>query len=71
MMIAKNIFEISSPAAEIQYFEFLATKWNFRGEHKHFFISHSQFLAITLYLERFLQWKTTILPFFDPRNSFL
>jgi len=46
--------EISLPAAEIQHFEFLATRWIFKGKRNQIFISHIQFLAITLYLERFL-----------------
>jgi len=54
MMIAKKNFEKSLPVAEIQHFEFLATRWIFGGEHNHFFISHIQFLAISLYLEGFL-----------------
>jgi len=54
-MISKKFFEISLLAAEIQHFEFLATRWIFRSEHNHFFISHVQYLAITLYLEGFLQ----------------
>jgi len=41
--------------AETQHLEFLATRWIFRGEHNHFFISHIQFLAITPYLEGYLQ----------------
>jgi len=55
MMIAKKIIEITLPAAEIQHFEFLTTRWIFRGDHNHFFISNIHFLAITLYLEGFLQ----------------
>jgi len=51
----KKIFVISLPVAKIQYFEFLGTRWMFRGEHKQFFISHIQFLAISPSLERFLQ----------------
>jgi len=43
MMTAKKFFEISLPAAEIQHFEFLATRWIFKGEHNHFFISHINF----------------------------
>jgi len=55
MMIETKIFEISLPAAEIKHFEFLATRWIFRGERNHFFISHVQFLAITLHIEGFSQ----------------
>jgi len=40
--------------AETQHFEFLATRWIFRGKHNHCFISHIRFLVITLYLEGFL-----------------
>jgi len=54
-MIAKKSIEITFPAAEIQHFEFLTIWLIFRGDHNHFFISHIQFLAITLYLEEFLQ----------------
>jgi len=53
-MIAKKFFEISLLVAEMQGFEFLATRSIFTGEHNHFFISHVQFLARTLYLEEFL-----------------
>jgi len=44
MMIETKIFEISLPAAKIQHFEFLATRWIFRGERNHFFhFPHSIF----------------------------
>jgi len=54
---SKKNFEISLPGAEIQHFLFLATRWIFKGEYNHFFISHVKFLAVTLFLEGFLQWK--------------
>jgi len=53
-MIAKK-FETSLPMAEIQHCEFLASRWIFIGENNHFFISHVQFLAVTLYLDGPLQ----------------
>jgi len=53
-MIAKKNIELPLLAAEIQHFEFLATRWTFRGDHNHFFISHVEILAITLHLEGFL-----------------